>query len=236
MVLAILQARMSSQRLPGKVLEPVLGEPLILRAIERISSATALAGLVLATSTDPSDDRLAEAVEAAGVRVHRGSLNDVLSRFIEVVDRYRPETVVRLTGDNVLADPAVIDRVIATHHRAGADYTSNVLERTFPRGLDVEVIQANALYAVNDLVTDRDEREHVTLGIYHRPKRFSLHSVVQEQDNSDLRWTVDYAEDLAFARSVFEALYPENPRFGQREILALLDRRPELRRTEEDVR
>lgn len=234
MVLAILQARTSSHRLPGKVLSPILGTPMILRALERISRAERIDTVVLATSIDPSDDPLAEVVAAAGYRVHRGPLADVLSRFLQVLDGADDATVVRLTGDNVLCDPAVIDRVIDEHLRSGADYTANTLERSYPRGLDVEVFRADALRAVDPLAVASEEREHVTIGIYRRPEIFSLHSVTQTPDRSDLRWTVDYPEDLAFARAVYESLFTENPTFGQEEVVALLDAHPELARRESD--
>lgn len=235
MPLAILQARMSSSRLPGKVLKPILDRPLILRALERISRARRLDGIVLATSTDASDDPLAEAVEREGYLVRRGSLHDVLARFLAVADEFEPEDIVRLTGDNVLTDPDVIDRVVEEHLDRGADYSSNTMPRTYPRGLDVEVVRAGALREVAFLGPDMDEREHVTMGVYRRPDRFRLHGVVQSQDRSALRWTVDYPADLEFARSVYAELYERTPRFGQDEILDLLERRPELRRLEIDV-
>lgn len=234
MVLAILQARTSSHRLPGKVLSPILGVPLIIRALERVSRSEQIDRLILATSTDPSDDALAAAVAEAGYVVHRGPLDDVLSRFLQVIDGPDDSTTVRLTGDNVLTDPAVIDRVIQAHLDSGADYTANTLERTFPRGLDVEVFRAGALRSVAALALEPDEREHVTLGIYRRPEVFTLRSVTQEPDRSDLRWTVDYPEDLAFARAVYEHLFADDPAFGQDDIVALLAEHPELIRRESD--
>jgi spore coat polysaccharide biosynthesis protein SpsF len=234
MVLAILQARTSSHRLPGKVLSPILGTPLILRALDRIGRAQRIDRIVLATSTEASDDVLAVAVADAGYAVHRGPLDDVLSRFLQVIDAQDDETIVRLTGDNALSDPAVIDRVIAAHLASGADYTANVLERSYPRGLDVEVFRADALRRVDRLVVDQQEREHVTLGIYRRPELFTLHSVTQSPDRSDLRWTVDYPEDLVFARAVYEHLLAVDPMFGQDDIIALLAEHPELIRRESD--
>lgn len=234
MVLAILQARTSSSRLPGKVLEPVAGAPLILRALERISWARTIDTLVLATSTEESDNALAEIVSGAGYTVHRGPLDDVLTRFLGVLDVYDDNTVVRLTGDNVLCDPVVIDRVVEEHLAAGADYTSNVIERSFPRGLDVEVFRADALRAVDALAVEAEEREHVTIGIYRRPESFKLHSVTQPTDRSALRWTVDFPEDLAFARAVYDELFEDTPSFGQEDVATLLDRRPELIRRESD--
>jgi spore coat polysaccharide biosynthesis protein SpsF len=226
---------MSSTRLPGKVLEPILGTPMILREIERIRRASTLDGIVLATSTDVSDDPLVEAAQAAGVVVRRGPLDDVLARFLTVIDEFEPDTIVRLTGDNALADPAVIDLVVHGHAAAGAHYTSNVITRTFPRGLDVEVVSVAALRELVALQPTAAEREHVTLGIYQRPERFRMHNVAQSPDRSELRWTVDLAEDLAFARAVYAELYEANPEFGQGEILELLERRPELSRLESDA-
>jgi len=226
---------MSSTRLPGKVIEPILGQPLILRAIDRISRASSLDGLVLATSVDPSDDPLVEIAERAGVTVRRGSLEDVLGRYLQVVDEIQPDTVVRLTGDNALTDPAVIDLVVAEHRRTGGDYTSNTVDRTFPRGLDVEVASAEVLREVGRLATDPAEREHVTMGIYRRPEVFDVRQFVQHPDRSQLRWTVDLPADLAFAREVYAELFPADPAFGQAEILALLERRSGLNRTEADA-
>lgn len=235
MVLAILQARTSSHRLPGKVLSPVLGMPLILRGLERISRAERIDRVVLATSDHPSDDDLALLVEETGYEVHRGPLDDVLTRFLQVLDRFDDETVVRLTGDNVLSDPDVIDHVIAAHLESGADYTANTLARSYPRGLDVEAFRADALRAIDKVAASADEREHVTLGIYRRPLEFRLHSVVQPTDRSHLRWTVDYPADLEFARAVYAHLHESNPFFGQEDVVNLLETHPELTLRESDL-
>jgi len=233
--LAILQARMSSSRLPGKVLAPISGRPLILRALERIARSARLTGVVLATSVDASDDPLVEAVEAAGYQVRRGSLQDVLGRFLAVADEFEPDVIVRLTGDNALVDPAVIDAVVAAHDESGADYTSNTLVRTFPRGLDVEAVRPAAIREVERLGADALEREHVTIGVYRRPDAFRLHSVTQVPDRSAMRWTVDYREDLEFARTVYARLEPANPHFGQQDVVEFLEQHPEYMRLESAV-
>ncbi|SEB96288.1 cytidylyltransferase domain-containing protein [Microbacterium hydrocarbonoxydans] len=235
MVLAILQARTSSHRLPGKVLSPILGTPLILRALERISRSALIDRIVLATSDDPSDDALARVVSDAGYVVQRGPLDDVLTRFIQVLDRFDDETVVRLTGDNVLCDPRVIDEVISAHLDGGADYTANTLQRTYPRGLDVEVFRADALRAVDGSAVAADEREHVTLGIYRRPELFRLRSVTQPIDRSELRWTVDHPADLEFARTVYSHLHDTDAAFGQEQVVGLLETHPDLVLREQDV-
>nr|WP_227412177.1 MULTISPECIES: glycosyltransferase family protein [unclassified Cryobacterium] len=226
--MAILQARASSTRLPGKVLAPVLGEPMIGRQLERIGRANAIDEVVVATSIDESDDDLAEVLVKGGAIVRRGPLEDVLARFNQVLDEFRPSHIVRLTADCPLTDPDVIDRVIEAHLESGADYTSNVLTRTFPHGLDVEVFKAEAMRQLQSLRLSDEEREHVTLGIYSRPDEFSLHSVTQRTDQSHLRWTVDYPADLEFARSVYERLYPRIPAFTTSDVIDLLASQPEL--------
>jgi spore coat polysaccharide biosynthesis protein SpsF len=235
MILAILQGRVSSTRLPGKVLAPVLGEPMIVRQVERLRRSTMIDRLVIATSVDPSDDPLVAELERRGIEVRRGPLDDVVGRFAGIVEEMAPTTVVRLTADCPLTDVEVVDRVIRAHLDAGGDYTSNTLKPTYPDGLDVECISAAAFARLVALALTGREREHVTLGLYGRPNEFMLTSVEQEPDLSALRWTVDVAGDLDFVRSIFGLLYPEDPGFGQTAILALLKQRPDLNRTEEDL-
>ena len=234
-VVAILQGRLSSTRLPGKVLEPVLGEPMIVRQIERIRRSETIDTLVVATSIDPSDDPLVAHLERRGVEVRRGPLDDVVARFAVVVDEFAPDTVVRLTADCPLTDASVIDRVVREHLASGDDYTSNVLTPTYPDGLDVECISAAAFARLVALPLTPREREHVTLGLYGRTGEFTLGNVTQEIDRSNLRWTVDVPGDLAFVRTVYERLYHEDPGFGQSEVLALIAQHPELNRTDGDL-
>ena len=231
MILAIVQARCSSTRLPGKVMAPVLGRAMILRQLERLGRSSMIDRLVVATSTDLSDDPLVELLQAEGVTVRRGSLDDVAGRFQSVVREFAPTTVVRLTADCPLADPAVIDRVIREHLAAQADYTSNTLQRTYPQGLDVECVDADAFAALMERPLDAGEREHVTLGIYTHPELFTLHSVTQEQDLSNLRWTVDRPDDLAFVRNIYENLYADNPEFDQQDLVDFLRLNPSANHT-----
>jgi spore coat polysaccharide biosynthesis protein SpsF len=221
--LAILQARMSSSRLPGKVMAPVLGEPMIGRQVERLRRARRIDKLVVATSTDPSDDPLAAYCGSLDLAVFRGSLDDVLDRFGGVLAAHpQAKAVVRLTADCPLADPDLIDRVIAHHHEAGADYTSNTLgSRSFPHGLDTEVIRPAVLAEAARNATDPYEREHVTPYIYRRPQTYRLAGVARHESLGLLRWTVDFPEDLAFVRDVYARLYPYDPAFGADAIAAL---------------
>ena len=207
---------------------------MIARQVERIGRASRIDDLVIATSRDPSDDPLASWADAEGLTVYRGSLDDVLGRFVGAIAAYGPDTVVRLTADCPLASPSVIDAVIAHFMQSDVDYCSNTLTPTFPDGLDVEVVRAKVLTEVAQITTDRAEREHVTLGVYRRPERFSVANYAGDRDLSSLRWTVDTADDLGFVRIVYEALYETIPGFDTGDILDLIKRTPGLGRTTDD--
>jgi spore coat polysaccharide biosynthesis protein SpsF len=221
-VLAIIQARMTSSRLPGKVLRPILGEPMMGRQIERLRRSRRLDELVVATSTDASDDVIVDYCATLGVRTHRGSLQDVLGRYAGALEALGPaDHVVRLTADCPLADWGVIDDCVALHLETGADYTSNAVDRWFPRGLDVEVFKAPLLPMIAAEAADPYEREHVTPFFYRHPERFDLKQLTQPAYEGNLRWTVDTPEDFAFTTQVYEALYSSNPAFGSGDIRAL---------------
>jgi spore coat polysaccharide biosynthesis protein SpsF len=229
-VLTILQARMSSRRLPGKVLADVQGAPMILRQIERLRRAPSLGLIVVATSDQTSDDPLAHCLEAAGVPVHRGALDDVLGRFAETVARFGPaRDVVRLTADCPLADPEVIGATLALHRQSGADYASSTAAgRTFAKGLDVEVMTAASLLTAAAEAVDAYDREHVTPFLYNNPQRFSVVGLTQAADEGEVRWTVDLPEDLDFVRAVYQGLYAEKPAFTSDDIRAFVAQRPDL--------
>lgn len=228
MILAVLQARTSSSRLPGKVLRPILGKPMLLRQIERLGRCREFDKLVVATSTSPDDDELAATLAAEGVAVARGSLDDVLDRFMTAARPFKPETVIRLTGDCPLADPALIDTVIRYFRDGGFDYASNVDPPTSPDGLDVEVMTMAALERTHATTTKMSDREHVTLFIRANPSLFRIGNYTSTPDLSQLRWTVDEPADLDFVRSVYAALYPRNPAFGTPDILAFLERNKDV--------
>lgn len=229
MILAILQARMSSSRLPGKVMKDLLGEPMIFRQIMRIGGSRLVDGLVLATSSDPSDDPLEALGAKKGFPVFRGSLDDVLDRFYRSAQAFGPEHVVRLTGDCPLMDPKVLDEVIETHLKGKNDYTSNILPPTFPDGLDCEVMTFRTLERTWKGAKLKSEREHVTPFIHNRPDLFRCGNFTNRRgDQSGLRWTVDEPEDFAFVEAVYRALFPGDPNFTTDDILTLLSRRPEL--------
>jgi len=194
-VLAIVQARTGSTRLPGKVLAELGGRPLLRFMLDRLESLK-VDKLVVATSDDPDDDRVEAVAQAAGVACVRGPEHDVLARFALALRSHPADTVVRLTADCPLMDPEVVNQLIVHFRRTGADYASNTLVRTYPDGLDAEVLTAGALETADREAVDPVEREHVTPFIYRRPARFRLAALRQDRLLGHERWTVDTAADL----------------------------------------
>lgn len=227
MILAILQARVSSTRLPGKVLKPILGMPMLARQLERVRRARRLDRLVVATSTDASDDPIEALCRYEGVQCFRGKLDDVLDRFYQAASALRPEHVVRLTGDCPLSEPAVIDQVCDFFLEGGYDYATNALRPTFPDGLDVEIFRFGCLEQAWKEAVLPSHREHVTPFIHKNPQRFRIGHFMNSADLSHLRWTVDEAEDLELVTKIYQALYPDDPAFDMAAILSLLERHPE---------
>jgi spore coat polysaccharide biosynthesis protein SpsF len=233
-VLGILQARASSSRLPGKVLKPILGRPMLLHQLDRVRRARSLDALVVATSTDPSDDPIEVLCVSAGITCFRGSLNDVLDRFYQTAIAYRPRAVVRLTGDCPLTDPGLIDRVVEFFGTDTFDIAGTA--NTFPDGLDVEVVRFDVLERAWKEATRPSDREHVTLMVHRQPERFRVGRYQNETDLSHMRWTVDEPQDFELVRRIYEALYPRNPAFTTRDILELLAAQPQLLHVNQGIR
>lgn len=224
---AVIQARVGSTRLPGKVLRPLGGRPMVLVVVERVRSATLVDQVVVATSTDPADDALADLLVEQGVATFRGPSEDVLARYHEAVQGLSPAVVVRVTADCPLSEPSVIDRVVRERASTGADYASNTLKRTYPRGADVEVFTYQALDEAAREARRPEEREHVTPFIWSQPHRYRLTNVEAEPElhRPELRLTVDTEEDYMLVAGIFEEL-TGSPTL--REAIALLDRKPWL--------
>jgi spore coat polysaccharide biosynthesis protein SpsF (cytidylyltransferase family) len=227
-VTAIVQARMSSTRLPGKVLQPIIGKPMLSLQLERISRSRLITHICVATSTDSSDDAIADLCRDLDIDYFRGSLSDVLDRFYQASQKYTSDLLVRLTGDCPLCDPEVIDTVTERALSGPFDYVSNCLRRTYPVGLDTEVFTPEALETVHREARLPSEREHVTPYIYNHPEKFLTGNVACDRDLSHHRWTVDEPDDLTFVAQVFEHLYHANANFNTRDILQLLTRKPDL--------
>jgi spore coat polysaccharide biosynthesis protein SpsF len=227
--IAILQARMSSSRLPGKVMMEVNGKPMIYWQVKRILEANSVNKLVVATSIDPTDDVLEDFLKANSVEVYRGSLNNVLSRFNRVADTYLSDALIRLTGDCPLVMPKLIDEMVEKFYELDVDYLSNTLEPTFPDGLDVEILKPTALKVLESYTLEVKELEHVTHGVYTRPQMFKLSNFVNSSDQSSERWTVDYQEDLDFIRRIFAEFSGSEQNFSYQEVCEFLARHPKLK-------
>jgi spore coat polysaccharide biosynthesis protein SpsF len=235
-IVCTIEARMTSSRLPGKVLMRAAGKPLLEHMIDRLKRARTLDEIVIATTEDAASDPLEELAERLGVGCFRGSEDDVLARVLGAAHAYDADVIVETTGDSPLVDPAIVDHVVERFADGGVDYCSNVLEPTFPPGMDAQVFPTAVLEDVASRTNDPTDREHVSLYIYEHPERYKLRSVVSERpEYGDLRLCVDTAEDYELIRAIFETLYPVNPHFGLAEILALIDARPELRALNQDV-
>ncbi|MSO74227.1 MAG: hypothetical protein EXQ99_03615 [Alphaproteobacteria bacterium] len=230
---AIIQARMTSSRLPGKVVADLGGKPVIERMIARVRRARSLDALWVATTTRATDDPLMALCAQLGVPVHRGDETDVLARFVGAAWAAKADVVVRLTADCPMSDPLLIDQVVGAYAEGSVDYASNVLVRTYPDGLDVEVFSRAALEEAALMAMQPFHREHVTpwLQTGFRPGlptgRFRLRHVVSDIDLGVMRWTVDHEADLDLIRHLFAAL-PEG--FSWREALALVCADAELAR------
>ena len=225
-VLAILQARATSSRMPSTVLQPILGRPMLAHELDRVRRAQTLDTLIVATSTDQTDDPIEEVCRAEGVGCFRGSLNDVLDRFYQAALPLRPRAIARFTGDCPLIDPALIDRVVDFFRSEGFDLAATA--ETYPDGLDVEVVRFDTLARAWQDAAMPSDREHVTLFVRRQPKRFRVGLYPSEIDRSHLRLTVDEPQDFELVKRIYEALYPRNAAFTTDDVLELLKTRPEL--------
>jgi spore coat polysaccharide biosynthesis protein SpsF len=226
-VVAIIQARMGSTRLPGKVLLDLAGETVLARVVNHVRRSHLIAETLVATTNHSADDPIVEECRMFGVAISRGDENDVLDRYFQAAQALSAEAVVRITSDCPLIDPEITDKTIAAFLASRPDYASNVLERTYPRGLDTEVFSMDALGRAWREARKPYEREHVTPYIHEHPEKFKLLSVTGDEDHSDHRWTVDTPEDLEFVRAVY-ARVGNKTEFSWRDVLSVLDRHPEL--------
>ncbi|MBN8235730.1 glycosyltransferase family protein [Halobacillus kuroshimensis] len=228
-VVAVIQARMGSTRLPGKVLKMAAGKPLLQYQIERVQRASCIDQLVVSTTVHSGDDAIEHLCSQLGTACFRGSEKDVLERFYLTASHYQADVVIRLTGDCPLMDPAVVDEVTALflHHYPKYPYVSNTKIRTYPRGMDIEVFTFEALYHSHLIADDSYTREHVTAKMIRDTRPFKHNHLLYKRDESRHRWTVDTLEDFQLVAKILEHLYPQNPRFTLEDALALLDAHPE---------
>jgi spore coat polysaccharide biosynthesis protein SpsF len=222
---AIVQARMGSSRLPGKVLADLAGDTMLARVVARLRAAWSLDAIVIATTTHATDDGIVREAERLGVGVYRGSETDVLSRYLGAARTYDAGAIVRVTSDCPLLDPGVVDEVVAALDGA-ADYASNTHTRTYPRGLDTEALHRDTLERIGRLGTSAAAREHVTAFVMEQPALFRIRQVQAATDDSDLRWTVDTPEDLAMVRSLYDMFGSDVTPY--RELVAAIRKQPAL--------
>jgi spore coat polysaccharide biosynthesis protein SpsF len=223
---AVIQARTGSTRLPGKVLEELGGHPVLEWVVRAARAATQINEVVVATSTAAGDDTVADLADSLGVLVVRGSEDDVLSRFVAALDAHPADAVVRLTADCPLLDPSLIDSVAGAWAAAPTlDYVSTVLVRSLPRGMDIELVTAGALRAVDRMAVGHD-RVHVTSGVYAAPSAYRLLGLSVTPPAHDLRVTLDTGADLALLRALVAELPDAPPEW--RDVVAILRARPDL--------
>lgn len=233
-VIIVIQARSSSTRFPRKILKEILGKPVLLRQLERISQAQSYDKLVVATTENYEDDIIEEISASEGYDVFRGSENDLLDRHYKAGLKYNADYLVKIPSDCPLIDPAIIDRVINyfLNNKDKYDYVSNLHPATYPDGNDVEIMSMPVLEIAWQEAKEDFQREHTTPYIWDNPHRFRIGNVEWETDQNfslKYRFTIDYFEDYQFIKTVYEQLYPSNPRFSLNDILDLLNKNPEIK-------
>ena len=227
-IVGVIQARMGSSRLPGKTLRLINGKPLLQRVIERVQLSKSIHEIIVATTDQPEDKQIVKFCNTHNIRVFAGSESDVLKRFSDTARASDADIVVRLTADDPLKDPELIDQLVnMLVADDSADYASNTLTATFPEGLDCEVIRVASLFAANKEAAKPSEREHVTSYIYNSPHLFKVLELRNGFDAAEHRWTVDYLEDLLFAEAVYKEFEPRID-FGWKEILSLVTEKPDI--------
>lgn len=234
--IAILQARMSSSRLPGKVLRPILGKPMLSHQVARIKHATSIDQLIVATSKEASDLPLVEFCKSEGIECFQGSLNDVLDRFYQTAKAYNGDTIIRLTGDCPLIDAEIIDLAVSTHLKQGNDYTTNSIlpddpnnTFTYADGLDVEVVNFDVLEAIWQSTSEPFFREHVTSYIRKNTDEFKVGYFHHSPNISDFRLTVDEPSDLDLIHEIFNYFSKQGSIFGYRDVIEHIQNNPELK-------
>jgi len=235
---ATIEARMTSSRLPGKVLMEAAGKPMLELMVERLERVPSLDGVIIATTVNTTDDPIADLAARLGVECFRGSEDDVLQRVLDAARAFDVDVIVEMTGDCPLIDPGLVETCIQGYFGSGVDYVSNILERTYPIGMDTQVFATDVLADVASRTEDEADHEHVSLYIYRHPEIYSLKNFPgpAELSNPELGLTLDTPEDFDLIRKIFEFLYPTNPEFGLADIFGLLKRHPDLLGINQNVR
>jgi spore coat polysaccharide biosynthesis protein SpsF len=232
-IVTAIQARTSSRRLPGKVLLPLFGKPLLVRMIERVSKSSLKGTIVVATSAMPEDDVIEQLCDKIGISCFRGSLTDLLDRHYMLALEYQADALVKIPSDCPLIDPLIIDQVVGYYlqNYPSFDFVSNLHPATYPDGNDVEIISIGTLKTAWEKAQRSFEREHTTPYIWENPATFRIGNVnwpTGYDFSTTHRWTIDYQEDYQFINEVYNRLYPENQWFGLSDILLLVKDHPEI--------
>lgn len=231
-IIAIIQARMGSTRLPGKVMMEICGKPVLQHVVERVKGSEYIDKIIVATGMGEANDRIREYCTNNNIDIYSGSEEDVLDRYYRAALTHRTEAddlIVRITADCPLIDPEIIDKVIEMQISQNLEYTSNVLKLTFPDGLDCEVFKFSALEKAWKDATLKSEREHVTQYIIKHPEIFQRSNFENNEDLSSLRWTLDEYEDYVLIKTVYEKLYRKKPLFLINDIIGLFNEELDLR-------
>lgn len=236
-IVAIVQARMGSTRLPGKILMDIKGKTMLERVIERLGRAELIDEIVIATTSDIADDKTVEIATKMGVPSYRGSEENVLERYYQSAAKYKADHIVRVTSDCPLIDPEIVDRVIKKHISTAADYTTNIIERTFPRGFDVEVFKYDSFEVVREKAREQHQIEHVTPYFREHPEVFKLENIqaVGAQRRPDLRLCVDEKDDLMLIKKIYEETENVEKALAK-DIIKLIDSDPGLKEINSKIR
>ncbi|QYK69659.1 MULTISPECIES: cytidylyltransferase domain-containing protein [Paenibacillus] len=226
-IVAIIQARMGSTRLPGKVSLDLLGVTVLERVVERIKKVKQINKIVVATTDLTADETIVNLAHKAEVEVYRGSESDVLKRYYEAAVTYNADVIIRITSDCPVIDPVIIDELIKNYIMGSYDYVSNTIERSYPRGLDAEVFSFASLEKAHLEAKSTEQREHVTPYIYQNPDRFSMLSVTCAKDYSNYRWTLDTTEDWELIQQIY-TYFKDWDSFNWQDIVELMETRPEI--------
>lgn len=224
-IVASIEARMTSSRLPGKIMLKCLNKPLLALLVERVSRSHFIDEVVVSTTTNSADKEIVECTKKLNIGCYRGSEIDVLKRVVEAMQEAHADIVVHLTGDNPLIDPEIIDQLIKIYIKNKYDYVSNMRVRSYPIGLDTQVTSLTVLKESLRIAADAPQHEHVCLSIYENKDIFKLYNLIAPPKlfRPELRWTVDTKEDYQFIKVVYENLYPQNPNFTSLDIIRFLD-------------
>ncbi len=237
-IVATITARMTSERLPGKVLLPCVGRPMLELLVERVRRSRLIDHIVISTTTNRTDDVVEKCADDLGVGCFRGSELDVVGRVVGAMEAAEADIVVQLTGDCPLHDWQVIDQLIRLYQANSFDYVSNTLVRSYPRGLDCQVVSLVTLQESLRIAKDAAQHEHVCLSVYENPQRFRLFNLMAPPElcYPAQRWTLDTEADYRFISAIYEALYERDPGFTSRDILQFLEENPEVEAINSDIR